>query len=356
MSNLNGDYSMNSNFPIDSNADELNRKEFNQSLETIAEDIAYDSQDPSNGKALKYDKSGSNLSVSKLWWDGNLDLDTTFNVTMKAKSFTLFFPDGETEYLKHINLGLVLREEADLSATKDVYKAEVTVNGYQTTYVYDQLGSGKYTVTNSNTVNTPYKLRIYREDYEFRTSKFGDLADAVEANNLYTSDGRDNDLQIILTYKITITNNSDSADAVVREILDFSSNTLTPLHACMSSIDGDELELDTSSNGDALSDEVIKTGDSIDVFTTYRVNKNVDGYIIKDSVDSLGKINVAEIAAFSFYETGSKTPIGLVDKNSNPANTDDPTKTNEYEDDTFRTSIQILLRSYKNKWIWRWYI
>lgn len=360
MSNLDSSYKMNSNFPIDSNADELKRKEFNQSLETIAEDIAYDSSEPSNGKKLKYDKSGSNLSVSKLWWDGNLDLDTTFNVTMKAKSFTLFFPDGDTEYLKHINLGLVLREEADLSATKDVYKAEVTVNGYQTTYVYDQLGSGKYTVTSSNTVSTPYKLRIYREDYEFRTAKFGDLANAVSANNPYTSDGRDNDLQIILTYKITITNNSDTADAVVREILDFSSDELTPLHAYMNSIDGDELELDTSGRyngshrasgydvrfiyGDALADETIPTGESIDVFTTYRVNKDANGYIIKDTVDSLGKINVAEIAAFSFYEKGGKTPIGLVDKNSNPANTEDPTKTDEYEDDTFRTSIQILLR------------
>lgn len=359
--NLENDYAMKPNFPNDSNAYELNRQEFNQSLETIAYNIAYDSSEPTNGKALKYAKEGSNLSVSKLYWDGNLSTDTTFNVTMKAQSFSLFFPDGETEYLKHINLGLVTREEADLSATKDVYKAEVTVNGYQTTYTYEQLDSGRYGITSSNTMENPYKLKIYREDYEFRTAHFGSLKDAVEANNPYTSDGRKNDLEIILTYKITVTNNSDTADAVVREILDYSSDTLTPLHAYVNEIAGEELTFSTGGKynrtsysaggynvrfiyGDGLNGETLSTGDSVDVFVTYKVNKDANGYIIKDTTSSLGKINVAEVGAFSLYESGSSTPIGLVDKNSNPANTKDPTKIDEYEDDTFRTSIQILLR------------
>jgi hypothetical protein len=353
------------NYQNNSDAQEENRQEFNNSLETIAYNKAYaGTTSSSSSKELVYEKSGHE---SKLTWGPSYTDPSDRTTTMKAYIRSIYptkdYNESSKPYLQYLNLGLKIRsEEGDLTLTKDVYKAEVTVNGYQTIYTYDSLGTGNYTATSNYTVSNPYTLRIYREDYEFRTSNYGDLASAVSANNPYTSYSRDNDLNIIITYKITITNNSNSSDAVVREILDYSSNTMTPLYACMDSFDGASLDLSTTSSfnqetsygtdgyntrfiqGSNLTGRRVSRGGSFDIYIAYKVNKNSSGYIEKDSTSSLGKVNVAEISAYSLYNQGTSTPTGIVDKNSNPANTLDPSKTSEYEDDTFRTSLQVLLR------------
>lgn len=352
----------------EANVSPTNRQDFNNGFETIAYNVAYAGTTGSeSSKNLVYNKNGH---TSGLTW--------TPETTIAAKSLNLFIKvaGGDTgcaddvEYLKHINLGLIRRETADLETTKDVVKADVTVNGNKTTYKYEGLGSGNYTVADYNKISTPYTLRIYNEDYEFRTSNLGtELAAIKEKENPYTEYGNDNDLNIILTYKVTIKNNSaDTKDAVVREILDYSTNEMVLKEARMGSITGPQLTTSTTSNynkenkytytgynntfitGNDLNVTLGK-GESLDVYLIYKVQKDSAGYIIKDAASGdTGKINIAEVAAFSIYNAGTKTPSGLVDVDSNPANinTDivsDITNTTLYEDDTFQTSILMLLRT-----------
>jgi hypothetical protein len=308
-------------------------------------------------RQLWYYKSGHESNL--IWGPSSTDASdrtTTIKAYIRSIYPTTDYYEASKPYLQYLNCGLKIRSEyGDLSLTKDVYKAEVTVNGHQTTYTYNQLSSSqKYSIA------TPYTLRIYREDYEFRTSKYGNyLASAVSANNVYTSYSRDNDLNIIITYKITLKNNSTTTDAVVREILDYSSNTMELKEVHLNTIDGANLlfsgstayNSETSYSVSGYNTHFISTsiklsasGGSTDIYLIYKVNKNSSGYIEKDSTSTWGKVNIAEISAYSLYNIGTSTPTGVVDKNSNPANTLSPDDVDGYEDDTFRTAVRVLLR------------
>ena len=82
---------------------------------------------------------------------------------MRAFSFKFWNSWGEdidTDFAKDINLGLVEREYGDLSLIKDVVSAEVTLNGYKTTYTYEELkdvdgfdsNAGFFKKNNDNTI------------------------------------------------------------------------------------------------------------------------------------------------------------------------------------------------------------
>ena len=173
---------------------------------------------------------------------------------MIAKTDMFYFPDGDIKYLRYIDFGIYRREDsANLTATKDVVSAEVTINGHQTIYNYENFGQEPYVATKNNVLKEPYMLMIYREDYEFRTEYYINGSDKavynlVNENNPYTDMGRDNDLQIILTYKITVTNKSKDSSgltAVVRELVDYYDQDEMELVSGMirmNSEDGEQIE------------------------------------------------------------------------------------------------------------------
>ena len=371
MKNLNASdhYKMNATYPNDSNASENanERTTFNNSLETISYNKAYaGTTNSASQKNLTYAKEGTGLQKSIVKWEGT----TSGSLTMKATSFTFYFNSGadgdDVAYLQHINLGLVEREKPNLSLTKDVVKAEVTINNHKTVYNYNSLGTSPYTMDNNNVLSKPYSLSIYREDYEYRTSKYPDtIKDILNENNRYNDLGRDNDLQIILTYKIIIKNDSPTMSAKVREIIDYSSEELEILPVTVN-IDGTGLTVANSTSfsnpdnsgkaynqhfiiGDALTQKTLASGESLEVELSYRVLKDANGFIYEDlTTDDISesKMNIAEIGAYSIYD-GEK-PAGLIDQNSNPGNIEfdvsGKAKVANFEDDTFETGILITLK------------
>ena len=99
-------------------------------------------------------------------------------------------------------------------------------------------------------------------------------------------------------------------------------------------------------SGTGLSGNTIAQGGEFSFTATYRVNHTADGYIEIDSGNdgiNSGKYNYAEIAAYSIYESGTTIPAGLVDQDSNPHNTN-PMEESKYEDDSFKTSINVITR------------
>ena len=403
----------NPNYRIDSNAEEQERQKFNDSLETIAYNIAFGNTDGTNGKPLAYESSlNGDLQESKLMWDGSQienDPDTTWqnnypdtsgpnrSVAMIAKTYNFYVrgtdDEGEIDYLKHIDLGLYQREDdANLSLTKDVVSADVTVNNHRTNYEYGGIGTGSgntdgtdYTAEH-NVQKNPYTLSIYREDYEFRTEKYKNgvdnkVYDTVIDNNQFGKPGNDlnvildNDLNIILTYKITVKNDSTVQEAVVREVIDYASKDLTRIDAKLNDLtSGTTLDVQESSSyqnpnrasarceasfieGKNTFDQItLGPGESFDIYIRYLVNRDSEGYIILDPSDggtNDSKLNIAEIGAYSFYKTDG-TPSGLVDQNSNPGNVEfddegkpisyDETNNKGFEDDSFETGVKVLLK------------
>ncbi len=371
--NLDGTHNMINNFENDSDAKEYDetsskyngrfkRDDFNSRLETIANDKAFQGTTGSSPqKPMDYEEEGQRLQKSYAKWDYNNYDSCVLNE--KSRSFTFFYPEMQgdsVEYLKHINLGLKVRPEADLSLEKDVVRAEVAVNGFKMTYDYNQLGKNGFTKASDNTLQPPYVLRIYREDYEYRTSNQDvNVQNILKANNPYKSGDwlDDNDLQIVITYKITIKNKSDNGiTSKIREVVDYYSEELEVINtsAKLGTESGAQL---TVSNGSSFGNpstghcnfitgmenqELQKDGELV-IYIKYRVVKPGGAIQVDNEGDSLinGKYNCAEVGAYSFYKNGK--PAGLVDKNSNPGNAN-VNNTERFEDDTFMTGLLVVLR------------
>lgn len=326
-----------SNYKVDSSAQELGRDNFNDKLETIAYNKAYAGTTGSESSiTLSYLKNGHISEIQQ-----------TADTTIKARSFQLFHTtDGETEYLKYINLGLCERAIADLSLTKDVVQADVSVNGFSATYTYNQGATDAYKLA------TPYVLNIYEADYNFRTENYSDTS-IINAKG-----GESNDLNIVLTFEITIKNESRyDLYAVVREIIDVSTDSLSIIEAVAN--DGTVLSYSKSSNYNSagLYNYSGYEADFITGLNTVLAKDETTSITVKYSVDKdssngvvLGtKANVAEIGAFSIYfDASASTPAGTVDEDSNPGivNTGEVDIDDDslYEDNTYQTSITIQLR------------
>lgn len=236
MDNLTGDGNYNADYTKDSNAIEKTseRNSFNNKYQYIAYNSGFTRAKANSGASFTYDKT-DHVSL----------LNENKNRVVKARSFVtkddagLYEKDNylwlypysngtgpETEYLKYINLGLELREEVDISLTKDVYKVKTTINGDEMEYEFNSNGkvngggnplvSDDGTLENTNLemeqvndyiIEKPYGMEIYEADYKYRYEQYG--ATAVEKYK-----GKESELNIEVTYRIRINHNKTIDDEV----------------------------------------------------------------------------------------------------------------------------------------------
>lgn len=122
----------------------------------------------------------------------------------------------ETEYLKHINLGLELREDVDLALTKDVYKVKTTINGEEMEYTYNQNNGlngdmpTDHEYLNDYIIKKPYGLELYESDYKYRYDQY-------KAKEVREYKGEESELNIEVTYRITVKNKAVSDDDELKE-------------------------------------------------------------------------------------------------------------------------------------------
>ena len=236
MDNLTGNGNYNANYTKDSNAIEKTseRSSFNNKYQYIAYNSGFTTAKANSGASFTYDKT-DHVSL----------LNENKNRVVKARSFVTKDDAGvyekdnylwlypysngtgpETEYLKYINLGLELREEADISLTKDVYKVKTTINGDEMEYEFNSNGkvngggnphvNADGTIENQFTnfiqldnyiIEKPYGMEIYEADYKYRYEQYG--ATAVEKYK-----GKESELNIEVTYRIRINHNKTIDDEV----------------------------------------------------------------------------------------------------------------------------------------------
>ena len=138
-------------------------------------------------------------------------------------------------YLLNVNLGLVKRDEAELALTKDVYSASAVVNQKLLNYKFNEyvdFESDEYKdylnlQLKVADANISYKLDLYESDYYYRAQVYdGNSAVKGALQDFYATLGKTNladelDLDVFLTYKISIYNNSDSYLALVKSVTDY---------------------------------------------------------------------------------------------------------------------------------------
>ena len=385
----------------DSNAAEFenSRVDFNNRLETISYNLA--TSTTGSKKILEYDKNGHESII-------NIENDTA--ASMFAYSFAnigengsdgiqdgdlryLWFLngsnsyDGETEYLKYINMGLTERR-FDLRIEQDVYSVKNTINGQSMTYNFNQREvssefGGEYVLGGEREdYKNPYQFNLYNSDYYYNP-------------NMYTSEDvrnykQNTTLNTEITYKVKVTNEKvdDNKDvyAIINEIADYYSNIFMKVNntkiikelndeGFLENIDpalntveawcedgtnkiyltvSDKFRYGEAKNfgaedystlyitgfRDSSSNSIkLKEGDSFEFYIKFIVDNDNTGKI------KLGEANtVVEINSYSTYKDTDE-PAGYIDRDSNPGNVSRIDRIDEYEDDNFRAGIDLILGS-----------
>lgn len=220
---------------IDSNAAEFKdvREQFNTQYEYISYNVAYDLglnktndmvYDKVNHKSeLMEDNSRLMTSRSFINVPSNKNDANSTNYLWLFQFGSMGNEKPETDYLKHINLGLELREDADIALTKDVYKVKTTIDGEEMEYNFNQnnglngdmgfaenYSQGAY--LQDYIIGKPYGLELYESDYKYRFEQY-----KAAAVRKYKGLNGESELNVEVTYRITLDNKSVTDDDTVRE-------------------------------------------------------------------------------------------------------------------------------------------
>lgn len=291
----------------------------------------------------------------------------------------------------HVNQGLWRRQETDLALRKDIAFAATRVNGKTEVYKYDKRGSNDdYWQIQlrmrdyNNYYGTNYTREVYKADYAYRSAN--------------TNGGTGKDLELYVTYKITVRNNSLSIVTEVKELVDYYDKDYTYIdnlswvtyskkvseseyHNTIDTLENKISDRSVISSANAsqygeashsdmrkehnylyikgLEGHKLKSGEEAYVYLTFKVNKDGENPVKLDD-DGTYKQNYVEINGYStYYRDNTKLPnnqtknssdvAGLIDFNSTPGNLslddlvgDKPEK--NFENDTDRAkSIKVTL-------------
>ncbi len=307
-----------------------------------------DALDPADNREIKY---FGELALSK----GNI----TYKNVYEGQLF--------------VNCGLWRRPKADLALQKDVYKATIKINGKTETYQYDKRTDQdayweiQTRLENGTYYGTTYNRALYPSDYQYSGV---------------------NKLEVYITYKIRIRNQSEGILTRIDEVVDYYDNTYTytPQYSWAMWDDvkikpseyysiltgetkvgsGKFKTASTNLNGEyaqetkyslsgydkiylnGLANTKLAAGDDAYLYLTFKVNEKAN----KVDIDN-DKHNIAEINGYStFYANGTKLPngitknsrdvAGIIDYDSKPGNfrvtgtLRDGTYEYTFEDDTDR--------------------
>lgn len=336
-------------------AEEPNRKDFNANTKEISGTGEVDKSKTDTGWIIEYDldnNSTPNKAIYKNIKNENGELQyvegKTYTYLSKTEDWMgTWNTDGtinKSHYAFNINCGLS-KKLFDLSLGTDVKDATVTINGNQTTYTYDQILDGKLDEAlnrPSSEKNIDYNLYLAVSDYNYRIADYkvpgeGAIENKYDAEALskgqIESAKKDSELEVYVTYRIELKNQSAQHDAKVN-LVEYHFDE----HYQYVSIKNATAEKDPNARVLYITpDEGIEAGRTLlpNIEITFKVLSDENGNKCVLGEDYL---NQAEIVS---YTTGG----GLVDEDSAPGNAFLEEEKVRYEDDTDEANgIQIKLK------------
>lgn len=346
---------------------ETNRGNFNNNTETISGNGKVDESKTNAGWIIKYDldrDSTPKKAIYKATYKNEEDMKNDIRQCVEGQTYTYLSKtedwmgtwntDGtinKSHYAFNINCGLSKRF-FDLSLGTDVKDATVTINGNQTTYKYDQILDGKL----NEALNRPssekkidYNLYLAYSDYNYRIADYkvpgeGAIENKYDEEALnkeqIESAKKDSELEVYVTYRIELKNQSTQHDAKVNLVeyhYDDKYAFLDENNKNIKLTEGTNLEnrvlmIDTS-------DLQINGGETKSLELTFKVlpGKNGNKCVLGEDY-----LNQAEIVS---YTTGG----GLVDEDSAPGNAFLEENKVRYEDDTDEANGIQINRKEENK-------
>ena len=243
-----------------------------------------------------------------------------------------YFKPG-TKEIRYINLGLYEKPQADLAIANDLENVNVGVNGYWHVYKYGKrLNDSGMIPDNSDSWNVGVK---------FKNSYTGTYKRAVyESDVNYQTNDKSKELQVYLTYKIAIRNES-SYLTKANSIVNYFDNRYE-LVAAGTGIDGQNNitgNLNIASNG-KYNDEynkaiidtnsVVKSGESNYLYVQYKLDREAVLQILNNKETLYSTV---EINSYTVYKDNNGNTVAAVDSDSVPGNMKIG-NVDTYEDDT----------------------
>lgn len=355
-------------------ADKKDRETVNSDFSVISYNQAYDGKNnPTYG--LEYttnpeQKNVSRYNYNKYWEyndekeqktlrkvkvvkvkDGNNKNYEVIASTQKSefnleKAWNTQFKNTYSEVLTGINLGIEKRAQADLAVSSDLNTVEIKINTgsgvYMNTYTYAKRGIDN-NKNNENNTDTEEKDPT---TFGIET-KFGTKSGSYSARNLnlytrriYESDLAYNNgkapalMEVYVTYKIRVKNQSTKLTSRVNEIANYFDSRYTMIEYAI----GNKDKQKTWKKESELEGQKYKVG-YIDVNTEIGTGKYID-IEIKFQLDNAAVSNlittrttlnnVSEITSFSTIE--NEKPYAAIDVDSNPGNASIKLSKDEEED------------------------
>ena len=259
--------------------------------------------------------------------------------------------NSATNVVSGINLMLTTRESPDLAVTNQIENVVTTINGYNNLY--------KTTLTRNNLDpnNSDMKVGVTYVTSEENLSRFTVYPSDVKT---WADDSAISDkLQVYITYKVSITNQSTSLYNKVKELAIYYDSNYE-LQYIGDSLDKNKNNYAATKNYTGYSDSKYGTTKASDYPSEYkRIYIPVNGVISKDNAkniymtfkvsdEEMKKMladssyvptmkNIIEISAYStYYDKDAKRYYAGVDKDSAPGNVNmnSTLKTNTVDDDT----------------------
>ena len=338
----------------------------------------------SQAQESKADRDNLNKGLEEIDGDEGYKLEdiskytTTINkfkITAQTETYNNEKNIQENTVISNINFGITKRIEFDMKLEKDVYAATVTVNGKTQTYGYNQKNI-QDSISNFESLSETEKEKAL-SNWTITVVE-GDYQRAIaEPDYNFTGVNENGKLELYVTYKIAVKNQSMSMLGEATKIKDYYDSTYTylPELSWTSSKNYSTNDLtdvrgrivDSLQNSKAISkgqyestvninsntnntldialSGKLQSGEAKYLYLTFKVKKDESGKVITGT-----KTNTAEIAAFKSYykketvlphyngENNYKVPndttiAGRVDGDSIPNNLGKDNTSRAYEDD-----------------------
>lgn len=234
--------------------------------------------------------------------------------------------------ISNVNLGLYVREQPNLSLVKDVSTAQVSVNGKTYEYNYERRIAKDAVPT---TVGVIFERKNpLSEDLKYKTPVY--RADAA-----YTNENKSKELQVAITYKVGLVNNSNSLYATVNTLKETYSKELEFVKMYTDNQNVITQNINETTNGDYKTYTFNNLKIQVDpqttkyVYLTFNLPKeqiyNVQGQELKTDKDFA---NYVEISSYTVYGDKFQNLYAGFDTNSIPNNLDVNKLEETMEDDS----------------------
>lgn len=161
---------------------------------------------PTQNNVAEFKGSNCIVKATTLDTQTSYQTDSEYSADKQLNINDLYEPgytgeaDKPGEEIRYVNLGLYEKPQADMALGQDLQSVNVAINGYNHVYQYGTIKSGSFERDDSDSWNVGVKFK--------REYKAGYKRAIYKADSEYQSDDKSKELQVYLTYKIALRNQS----------------------------------------------------------------------------------------------------------------------------------------------------